>query len=232
MPPDHDELDELLDAWKVPFQRDEELLQRTSKRVRSESAHLDISSNKLVFLLSRPLYASLAAAALVVLGVFLANVTGPRNTSSENQSIASYRSMIDPVYRLKRGAPYSKEVNLSESTITWLKDELHLSKKQYIAIESLHNSHQPLFYTLYRELESLEHGYTAFDASRKNDDVIDFIALFELLQKQKEIRQQSIEETIHLINEMYQLLSLEQQKAFEKIINTDNTSTPISEYEI
>lgn len=228
-----DELDDLINDWDINFEKDQDLEDRIQARIRTQRIVEESpkqTKTLLPFIISRPLYAGIAAAALIVFGITLSQIWHTSTQPTQNQYIVLYRSTIDPLFKLSHANEQNPQESLTpstpnaslDSTLAWLKQELKLKGPQKDRLINVHRSYEESLHSLYSELTNLDSGYNNIDQSRKVDDVVDFLALYELLQKQKKIKAESHQVTEDLIQKITDILTPNQQKQFNNLIRNDS----------
>lgn len=224
--PEDKSLDKLLEEWNPNFHPDESLQERIAVRIQAAETQKKVSGEqrRIIQLFSNAKFAGIAAAVLVLLGVFLGNRFSGAKELSHSELATIYRSSIDPVYRLMNDNAFDPSDPRQTKTIAWLESELRLSNPQISEFEALHRSYNNVFNSIHAELRSLKNGYDEFENIRRSTDLIDFIALYDLLEKQRSIRMESLEETNSLIQRTLEILDSEQQKVFDNLVNAPQTS--------
>ncbi len=226
MKPD-DKLEKLLKKWQPDFKPDPMLAEHVEDQIdvlenSRKSSLLAPFWDWFRGVTASPIYAGGLALLLVVVGIGLSEIWNGSKERSPDQLSSIYRLSIDPLYRLDASANEARlaaeaalvtGLPLNESLV-WLQEELELDQPQYDAFLSLHTKYQDSFNELFAELVSLQSGYQKFETDRKSDDVIDFMALYELLQKQKELRKLSEDLTRELLIKASELMDPEQKTRF------------------
>jgi len=181
-----DPLEKHLSKWKVSFERDPLLSTHVLNRISSDK-HSGLFANRLsVFRWA----GGIAAMAALIVGALIINQQF-KDRGSYVES--SYLQMIDPVFRI-----HAESRNELQGTggsliqrLAWMQDKLELSQDQFMDLVELHTSYAHRFDELYEELVRLEDRYEEFEELRKQNEMIDFIALYEVLTERKEMEQNS-----------------------------------------
>ena len=231
MNPD-EKLEKLLNQWQPSCKPDPMLAERVEDQIEMlESARkpsfLAPFAEWLRGVTASPAYAGGLAVILVVCGIGISQIWKGSTHHSAEQLSSIYRLSIDPVYRLEASAEEARHaaeaalmagLPLNESLV-WLQGELDLDKGQYSVFIDLHTQYRESFDELFGELVELRRGYQKFEKDRKQDDVIDFMALYDLLQKQKQLREMSEELTRELLIKAAEIMEPEQKERFERMFN-------------
>ncbi len=226
MPLQNDKLDELLNEWQPEFKPDPQLARTVKQQLEVQRIPKAWPASWLVFLAGRPVYAGFAVLALVLFGASVSYYWNAGSRLSESEYVGIYRLSIDPVFRMQTSAISERRVAEQamatgvplEASLVWLENELRLDVDQSERFAHLHESYRNDFNELFAELVTLRRGYDEFDNHRKTNDVIDFIALYELIQKQKALRQRSEELTEELISRTSEILNASQRKRFAELV--------------
>lgn len=223
-----DEFDELLDNWQPGFRPDPELEVQVRHRLRNTRL-LDERpkrQNPLVRFIASPMQAALGAAALIAFGIFIAHTLQSWFAPSDQYLLAQYRSAIDPIYRLSSGSqidqrsasPSNRSQQDLDKTLAWLEEQLQLEKSQHEHFTTLHASYCASLDMLYAELLSLREGYNQMDRERIDNNVVDFLALYQLLNDQEALRTRSIQLTEELLQKAFEVLDDDQRQRFDRLV--------------
>ncbi len=98
--------------------------------------------------------------------------------------------------------------------LDWMRREFNLTAAQFQELASLQQDFAPEFETLYQELIQVQSNYDQFDAHRRSGNMIDFIALHDLLQGRDELRQTAQATSAEFIRKLHAVLRPAQQNAF------------------
>ncbi len=168
-----------LQKWNVQLKPDPQTAQQVLNRIASEQVlhGPEKESPRLI-----PFLLAAGIAAILMIGtVFIVNQQAQMRLIQDHQ----YLSLIDPVARVEsHDGNTSKDLLLEQ--LAWMQNRLDLSQVQFMELVSLHQNYSDKFNGLYHELVRLESEYDHFEALRKNNEMVDFMALYEVLSETKE----------------------------------------------
>lgn len=242
MDPDK-KIDDLLSRWDVAHAPDPDLRRSVVQEIalRQRRAFDEAASDENSFvawaraLASRPMLSGMAAAVFVLVGMGLTRIGTHFVSPGEDELTLSYRLTIDPIYRVQamagasdRGptAARSAEERFLVESLGWLQTELDLSPRQFERVSALHNSYESAFNSLFLKLLASYSRYGDLDRQRMSDDVIDYIAFYELLQEQERLKAMSSELTAELIEKVSQVVGPDQRERFRRLVQESYPSVP------
>lgn len=221
--PSTDPLDRQLDAWQPDLEPDPSLKQHVMQRIaweeeaQSRPWHRRTSTIETLW---RPLAAAgVAACLLLLIGTWAGrNWFDPANPHRIEDNRQAYLLLIDPVSRAKATRdPVAQVEQTSPGLITmlaWMQDRFDLDREQFLELVSLHETYQTQFEDLYLELKSVQDDYASFEARRAANEMIDFIALYDLLQKRKALEADARATSSELVEKVIALLDPDQAAAY------------------
>lgn len=234
LPPSDPELDPILEAWKtdhlpIPNIGDAVISRLTQNRrpgIGSRIADAFAHLMPLNFYRWMPAAVS-AACVLLTVGVWLS--FKEHNRLNRDQLISAYMSAIDPVYRFNtilEGHPdplplaslASKNNDPMTVLLRQLEDEFSIDNAASGRLEALHSEYKPLIEDHHRKLLAEKELYEIFEARRKNNEVIDFMLLFEWVKRQESLSSTSRETTRKLLMEMLSVLPQEKRELLQEAI--------------
>lgn len=233
-----DPLDKSLARWKADFQPDRELAARVRAEVRSDGGYGQNRAMPIAVWIgnafSRPGLAACFAAVFVLVGMGVSQLLNLGLDRQGEEATLSYRLSIDPLYRLQAmaGAQEFASQNLAPPTaathappvlrvgLGWLKGELDLSQKQMTQVTRLHSEYESAFDELFGRLLESHRAYREFDRNRMDDDVIDYFGLYDLLQVQKQLSEESTQLTEELMEKVEQVISPSQRSRYRELLDT------------
>ncbi|EDY83037.1 hypothetical protein VDG1235_2661 [Verrucomicrobiia bacterium DG1235] len=231
-------IDKLLNHWKDDFQADPYL----SSRVRSEAARRQTIEGKrgdsvaiwIGNAFSRPGLAACFAAVFMLVGMGVSQLLNQGVVRDSDELTFSYRLSIDPLYRLQAMAGADEFTNRSVvparhksqeapvllAGLGWLQGQLDLSKPQYERVTALHGDYEVAFDELFAQLLESHRAYRAFDKKRMDSDVIDYFQLYELLQTQKQLSEESARLTEELLGKVEQVIEPSQRDRYRELLDS------------
>lgn len=97
---------------------------------------------------------------------------------------------IDPIARVDQGATPGPAVGDHPwEQLDWLRREFNLDAAQFEALAQLQETYRPRFETIFRQLSQFENSYESLDRQRRAGQMIDFIALYDLLKERDRARE-------------------------------------------
>lgn len=230
-------IDELLDRWTDGFQPDSTL----AGRVRAQSRRLDErvvgDAGGLALWIgntfSRPGLAAGFAAVFMLVGMGISQLLTQGFKEDREELTLSYRLSIDPLYRLQAMAGAnefasrpimpvrhrSQEAPVLLAGLGWLQGQLDLSKPQYERVTALHGDYEIAFDELFAKLLESHRAYREFDKKRMDNDVIDYFQLYELLQTQKQLSQESTRLTEELLSKVEKVIEPAQRTRYRELLD-------------
>jgi hypothetical protein len=177
-----DPLENRLSEWKVDLPTDPQLGNHVLNRIAAARTRRAPAAIIPVLKWSTGL-----AAALAFLAVIFINDRDAREELLADNA-GTYQLMIDPVSRAHTAKAPATGLNGDSliDQLAWMQDRLDLSQEQFLELVDLHNRYAGQFETLYTELVRLESRYEEFEQLRVNNEMIDFLALYEVLSERKE----------------------------------------------
>ncbi|MDQ8204540.1 hypothetical protein [Pelagicoccus sp. SDUM812003] len=235
--PDDKDLDEVMDRWDADFRSDSNLAFRVvaegARRQRAQGA-TDSLIDWLKTALERPGLAAAFAILFILVGVGIGQFLQLRARSTEEDLTLTYRLTIDPLYRLKAVAGVDdlnssdalksprlteEQANVLLSSLGWLQGELGLSEPQYEKISALHSDYEREFDALFVELIQSHQAYQEIDSKRLANDVIDYFELYQLLQEQRRLSEESSRLTSELMQKVSQIIEPAQRERYRKLLH-------------
>ncbi len=222
-----DKIDVLLDRWNSAFSPDPNL----AARVRAEaerSAQREATVTWVANALARPGLVAGFAAVFVLVGMGLSQLLPGRGRGASEELTLSYRLSIDPIYRLQAmtGAQQgfvasnrlSGEAPVLLAGLGWLQGALDLSEPQYKQVSALHSDYEAAFDDLFAQLVESYRDYQSFDRKRMENDVVDYFKLYELLQRQKRLSEESTRLTDELLSKVEQVIDPSQRARYRSLL--------------
>lgn len=206
-------LREELRKWDVEIKPDPHATQHVLNRIASEQFENRPArfTAKLV-----PFVLTTGIAAILVLGaLFMLDQRSQTRLLQNHQ----YLALIDPVTRANLHEEGASGDRLLEQ-LSWMQNRLELSREQFLALVSLHQNYSETFNGLYDELIQMENEYEHFEQLRKNDKMVDFIALYDLLSERKETETLAHKLSQELIEKVASLLSPSQRNAYLSMVTS------------
>lgn len=234
---DNDKLDRLLDSWESEFEPDQDLAfkvrinaVRQREAARSRLSCAESIGEWLRLALCKPIYATGFAMLFILVGLGASRLMHGFKQYSDQMTL-TYRLSIDPLYRMQAVAGV-RETNLgllggampeeSEPVLLaglgWLQGELNLSNSQYALVSEIHSDYERSFDQLFTDLLTSHSEYQTLDRQRRSSDVIDYLQFYELLQKQKRLREESLELTSELLEKVSEIITPEQRGRYRRMI--------------
>lgn len=211
---ERDDLRDHLMQWDVQLERDPATSRHVLNRIAADRVHREPWARP-PSVVTYLLVAGIAA--IVTLGVVF--ISGERTRArllQDNQ----YQLIIDPVTRADLHRDDVYEDRLLEQ-LAWMQSRLDLSREQFMQLVDLHRNYTDTFNGLYQELVSLEAEYEHFEVLRKNDQMVDFIALYDVLNSRKQAENQAHDLSRELISRVSAILTPSQKTAYLSLIKPD-----------
>ena len=210
-------LREELRKWDVRIQPDPNTTQHVLNRIASEQfeGNRQRQSSKLI-----PYLLATGIAAILVIGtVFVVNQRAQTRLLQDHQ----YLSLIDPVTRATLHEESLSSDKLLDQ-LSWMQDRLDLSRDQFMQLVTLHQNYSEKFNGLYNALIELEYEYDRFEQLRMNNEMVDFIALYDVLTERKETESQANNLSQELISRVSSLLNPSQRTAYLSMVSPNPRS--------
>lgn len=235
---DDDSLNKLLDGWKDDFRPDSSLASRVraeADRVGNQERHRPSSvAVWMANVFARPGLVAGFAVVFVLVGMGVSQLVNNVWGGNRDEMTLSYRLSIDPLYRLQAMAGADEFANrrivpIAQSTneapvllagLGWLQGQLDLSKAQYAQVSALHSDYEVAFDELFSQLVESHQAYREFDKGRMDNDVIDYFKLYELLQAQKHLSEESTRLTAELLSKVEQIIEPQQRARYRELLDT------------
>lgn len=233
-----EKIDELLDRWADGFVPDATLADRVRAQSRrhDERRPLEAGSVAVWFgsTFSRPGLAAGFAAVFMLVGMGISQLLTQGFREDREELTLSYRLSIDPLYRLQAMAGAnefanrpilparhgSQEAPVLLAGLGWLQGQLDLSKPQYERVTALHGDYEVAFDELFAQLLESHRAYREFDKKRMDNDVIDYFQLYELLQTQKQLSQESTRLTEELLSKVQDVIEPSQRARYRELLDS------------
>ncbi len=113
--------------------------------------------------------------------------------------------------------------------LAWMRSSLNLSRAQFQALVQLHSDYEDRFVSLYKDLCDIKAQYQGYEKKRLNDDVIDFMQLYDLLRERDALREYSEQTSQQFIALVLEVLTPEQARGYLALLNRSNYLLPTSE---
>lgn len=232
-----DRLDKTFERWKAEFRPDPDLAARVRADVRSEGGYGQQRRATVAVWIgntfSRPGLVACFAVVFVLVGIGVSQILNIGMARQGDEATLSYRLSIDPLYRLQALAGAQEFASRSlaatvKSTnntpvlrvgLGWLEGELDLTEKQMAQVTQLHNEYESAFDELFGQLLESHRAYREFDRSRMDDDVIDYFELYDLLQTQKLLSEESTKLTEELMRKVERVISPSQRSQYRELLD-------------
>jgi hypothetical protein len=203
-----------LDAWRLELQEDPALRERVLRRLAGGPQQPRTAA----FPLRWAAYA--AAAALLLAAVFVVSQRLERHRLMRE---GGYCLMIDPVYRAHAaqdgaGVPFDPATASFIDRLAWMQERLDLSRPQFLELVALHDRYADRFNLLYEELVQLEDRYGQFEALRRADGLIDFMALYDVLAARRAVEHQSHTLSREFIDQALAILTPQQRPDYLALV--------------
>lgn len=234
LPPSDPEIDPILDAWTtdhlpIPSLEHAVISRLTqAKRPGLIARIADGFANFIPLNFYRWMPAAVSAACiLLTVGVWFS--FKEHNQLNRDQLIVAYMSAIDPVYRFKTmldgqpdPLPIASLASHRKDPMTFLlrqlEDEFSIDGNESGRLEALHQEYRPAIEDYHQKLLAEKELYEIFEARRKNNESIDFMLLFEWVQRQESLSTTSRETTRKLLMEMLSVLPQEKRQLLHEAI--------------
>lgn len=232
--PDDDKLLRALDRWESDYSPDRGLAARVRAEGerRREAAFLREEEDSLFAwfrnTLARPGLAAAIAVMFILVGVGASQLFMQGLRPADDEVTLTYRLSIDPLYRLKavtgvddiRGSGRQNAApQVLLTGLGWLQGELDLSQPQYDTIYRLHGDYEKAFDELFVELLESHQAYQELDKRRMSNDVIDYFEVYELLQTQKRLSEESTRLTAELLEKVEAVIEPSQRARYRKLMD-------------
>lgn len=239
---DEKNLESLMNRWESGFSSDPDLLSKVKGQIRREEAVAARSGGAAPSagvegfiewvrgMLTRPAFASAFAAVFVMVGMGLSQFLSGNLRSEPEGLTVTYRLSIDPLYRLQavaganemkgqRAFEGEERAPMLTASVGWLQGELNLSRAQYERVLALHSDYGDAFDELFLEMLSSHNQYRKLDQKRMSNDVIDYFQLYELLQNQRHLSEQSARLTTELLRKVSEIITPEQRERYQRLLD-------------
>lgn len=194
-----DPLDRLLDSWRDPTAPLPSLAPEVWRRVARAESDGETRSwwRAAVARFTRPAAALCFVASCVLLGLFLAEARAVREERAQSaRLVRSYLELVDPLIPPAAGAPPAATL---DDELGWMKSELHLTPAQFDRIRRLHQENGPELKELAAAVAQLRAEFTAFEATRRATDRVDFLEFADFVQQRRRIDRQCRAVTTRLL---------------------------------
>ncbi len=217
-------IEKRLADWHVCVPADPSLKKQVLRRIdllESQKAGLGFFGRILSWISQNQLPAAICscAAALLVCAASIFFI-GRAEHRAELMS-RNYFMMIDPVAHVaaENASATGKEQSVVEM-LAWMKTRFNLSRAQFSELVALHEEYKDHLMTLYTELSRVQDSYQTFEDQRLSDDAIDFMALYDLLQKRDSLREDSVATSRQLVELTLRVLTPEQKKEYLSLMES------------
>lgn len=231
-------LDKVMDRWESKFSADSGLLFKVMAEGarREREASSDEPGSLIEWLrgtLARPAFAAGFAVLFIFVGAGVSQFFHQGLGRNAEDLTLTYRLSIDPLYRmkavagiedLKSGVAEDAQLSKEQATVLltslgWLQGELGLTEPQYDKISALHSDYGSEFDKLFAELMQSHQAYREIDRKRMSNDVVDYFELYELLQRQKQLSEESSRLTAELMERVSEVINPEQRERYRKLFS-------------
>jgi len=226
------DIERLLSGWQVSTPVQPDLKQRVLRRIalneaeRTREAPTWMSLMRL-FSESRAIELTLAGLILLVTVVSIFAIH-ERKMRMEAEYCREYFLEIDPIAHAMAIRDSDRPKDANEASVVdmlgWMKDRLGLSREQFARMVDLHRNFSTKFTFLYTELCEIDDEYKVYENSRLNDQDIDFMAFYDLLQKRNLARADSMTTSKELVEIIYTILTPEQKAKFISLFSNKSSS--------
>lgn len=210
-------IEKRLASWQVSVPADPNLRQQVLRRIdilESQGSGSGFFTRVIDWVsgnqLPAAIFACAAALLICAVSIFTIGRVHQRNEAMSRE----YFVLINPVARVAVEHPAKAGEPSVVEMLSWMKDRFHLSREQFAELVSLHQEYNDRLITLYRELSSVQNQYQTFETRRMNNEDIDFMALYDLLQKRDSLRNDSVRTSSQLVDLTLRVLTPEQKREF------------------
>ncbi|HNX04816.1 MAG TPA: hypothetical protein PKI32_04905 [Opitutales bacterium] len=214
-----------LSSWQVSVPSDPNLRQQVLRRIdimESQGEGRSFPGRILDWVALNQLPAAIFACAAAILICAASIFTIGRANRDERMSHA-YFVLINPVARVAADNITSNGEPSVVDMLSWMKDRFDLSREQFTQLVVLHEDYNDRLMTLYRELSAIQSQYKTFDDQRMNNDMIDFMALYDLLQKRDSLRRDSVTTSNQLVELTLRVLTPQQKREFLSLMESSKS---------
>ncbi|KAF0093032.1 MAG: hypothetical protein E1N59_3222 [Puniceicoccaceae bacterium 5H] len=172
---------------------------------------------------------SLAAVAVALVLALASFWVLPSDTHHLDGQLTAQRTRyflrIDPVARLDaEGARAEPQADPSLiDMLDWMRTNFDLTQDQFVELVKVHQTYSGDLDSLYDRLVELQHSYEGFESQRLHDQSIDFIALYQLLQRRDAVREDAEKTSMALVRQILHVLRPEQRDRFILLLNQAHT---------
>jgi hypothetical protein len=212
------DLEKRLARWRVSVPADPSLRQQVLRRIdmlESQDAGRGFFGRFFFWASNNQLPAALCActAAILICAVSIFMI----NRAERRAELLSrdYFMMIDPVAHV--ASDHSEAIGENPSVVdmlSWMKSRFNLSREQFAELVALHEDYSDHLMTLYRELSEVQDSYQTFENKRLSNETIDFMALYDLLQKRDSLRKDSVATSRQLVDMTLRVLTPAQKQEY------------------
>ncbi|MBN1403848.1 MAG: anti-sigma factor [Opitutales bacterium] len=216
-------LDECLRGWDVQVPQDPHLKQRVLNRIAAlaeeENERAPLGLSFIGRLGGRGFFALASACTALVLisAAFFVREHSLARERSYAQA-HSYFLLINPLAHSE--FPEGAYQNLAPEDpsmidmLAWMRSSLDLSRDQFAALVELHEGYEDRFVSLYNDLCDINAQYQGFEKKRMNDDMIDFMELYDLLRERETLRECSAKTSQQFVSLVLKVLTPEQAQDY------------------
>lgn len=234
---EEEHIGELLDQWDTHFRPDADLAARV-RAIAGSKGESDAQPRSIAVwfsdTFSRPGLAACFAGVFILVGMGLSQLITGGFRSSGDELTLSYRLSIDPIYRLQAMAgaePFidgtlmpvanrPQETAVLLAGLGWLQGQLKLSDLQYEEVTALHSQYEGAFDDLFARLVESHRVFQTLDRKRMKDDVIDYFQVYELLQTQKKLSEESTRLTEELLGRVEEVIEPQQRTRYRELLDS------------
>jgi hypothetical protein len=166
--------------------------------------------------------AGLGACMLLLLGIGAGiRWTGQVEARELARERAAYLLLIDPVSRARTPPATTPEEDPGLiAMLAWMRARFDLDRSQFLAVVALHERYATAFTELYQSLRRAETAYAGFEARRAADEMIDFMALYDLLRERETLEAEARDTSAELVREVLDLLGPVRGEAYLTLLES------------
>jgi len=217
-----EQLERLLRDWQPDLEPDQELKRHVLQRIGWEAEAEETPWYQRTFARPAGFRWVIPAAAAACLLLLLGTITGIQWTERTHartlaEQRTAYRLLIDPVSRLEADAPTRPPAASQANLVTmlaWMQDRFELRPDQFLALVELHENYEGQFTALYLELAATQENYERFEHRREADEMIDFMALYDLLRHRRDLENEAHATSAELVHKVLEVLDPAQGAAY------------------
>ena len=105
------------------------------------------------------------------------------------------------------------------SELAWIRHEFRLSEEQFGAIQSVHQEYGQSFELFLAELADTYQTKLVFEDQRRKTSVVDFLAFFQILERERKIKNDSRKSTLDLVEAVSSVMTPEQRIGYYALVD-------------